>query len=838
MLLNKRFLITFFVLLFSSRGIAQDNEKQSLQKILKGLEQRYNITFTFIDKNVEGIFIIPPAKENDLKETLLYLSQQTALLFQLLNERYVTISKVETALLEICGNILYSDTAEMVAGATIQCGKEVSISDENGYFKLKNISENDIVKIRFVGHQTIVAPVKEFLSVPCKKITLLPQFTTLQEVFVSDFITKGIDKKLDGSLVITTETLGILPGLIEPDVLQTIQVLPGIQSINETVSDINVRGGTNDQNLMLWDGIRMYHSGHFFGLISAYNPYLTEKITLTKNGSSSVLGDGVSSTIDIRTDDQVAEIFSAGAGVNMINGDMFAKIPLSKKASLQVSARRSLADILQTPTYKQYFERAFRDTDVTNSPNSDTLLGKKEKFYFYDTSLKLLYNITDKDKLRFSFLNVFNNIEYQENRLINAIRESRTSELKQHNLGSGISYSRVWNEKIRTSAQVYLSAYNLGAVNFDLLNDQRLIQKNKVLDTGLKLDTRVSLTNTIDIYAGYQFSEVGVTNLEDINNPRFSRLIKKVVRSHSTFLEGNFTFHQTNIRLGARSNYFPGFEKLIIEPRFSFNQKFLEYWYFEILGEMKSQSITQIIDLQSDFLGVEKRRWVLSNNEDIPIIRSKQVSTGVSYKKGDFLISVEGYYKLVSGIITSAQGFQNQFQFIRSNGNYKTIGVDFLTSKKFDPFAIWLSYSNANSTFEFQQLLPPSFPNSLDIRHRATFGCSYGVRNFEISTGLNWHSGKPYTEPVKPNEIINNKINYDAPNSSRLDDYLRVDFSAKYRFNINNKVRAQFGISIWNILNRQNVINRYFSITDNNQLESSQQSSLGRTPNLIFRVNF
>ena len=835
--LNKRFLITFLVLLFSSGGIAQDNEKQSLQKILKVLEQRYNITFTFIDKNVEGIFILPPAKENDLKETLLYLRQQTELLFQPLNERYITISKIEVAL-EICGTIHYSDTAQMVAGATIQCGKEFSISDEKGNFNLKNISENDMVKIRFVGYQTVVAPVKEFLSVPCKKITLLRQFTTLQEVIVSDFITTGIDKKLDGSLVITAETLGILPGLIEPDVLQTIQVLPGIQSINETVSDINVRGGTNDQNLMLWDGIRMYHSGHFFGLISAYNPYLTEKITLTKNGSSSVLGDGVSSTIDIRTDDQVAEIFSAGAGVNMVNGDMFAKIPLSRKASLQVSARRSLADILQTPTYKQYFERAFRDTDVTNSSNADTLLGKKEKFYFYDTSLKLLYNITDKDKLRFSFLNVFNNIEYQENRLINAIRESRTSELKQHNLGSGISYSRLWNEKIRTSAQVYLSAYNLGAINFDLLNDQRLIQKNKVLDTGLKLDTRVTLTNTIDIYTGYQFSEVGVTNLEDINNPPFSRLIKKVVRSHTAFLEGNFTFHQTNIRLGVRSNYFPGFEKLIVEPRFSFNQKFLEYWYFELLGEMKSQSITQIIDLQSDFLGVEKRRWVLSNDGDIPIIRSKQVSTGVSYKKGDFLISVEGYYKLVSGIITSAQGFQNQFQFIRSNGNYKTIGVDFLTSKKFDPFAIWLSYSNANSTFEFQQLLPPSFPNSLDIRHRATFGCSYGVRNFEMSTGLNWHSGKPYTEPVKPNEIVNNKINYDAPNSSRLDDYLRVDFSAKYRFTINEKVKAQFGVSIWNILNRQNVINRYFSITDNNQLESGQQSSLGRTPNLIFRVNF
>ena len=837
MILNKRFLTALFALFFSITGIAQDNEKQSLQKILKVLELRHDITFTYVDDNIEGIFITLPSEKFNLTEALHYLQQNTGLLFQQLNERYVTINKAKAGSQDICGIITYSDTGETVAGASIQAGKKFSISNENGYFHLKDVSE-DSIHIRFIGYKTIDIPVNEFPGEPCKKISLQPQFTTLQEIFVSDFITGGIDKKVDGSFVINAETLGMLPGLTEPDVLQTIQTLPGIQSINETISDINVRGGTNDQNLILWDGIRMYHSGHFFGLISAYNPYLTEKVTLIKNGSSSALGDGVSSTIDIRTDDQLTENFSAGAGINMINGDVFVKIPLSEKASLQVSTRRSVADVMQTPAYKQYFRRAFRDTDVTNSIHIDTLIERREKFYFYDTSLKLLYNITSKDKLRLSFLNVFNDIEYQENALINNIIESRTSGLEQHNLGSGISYSRLWNEKIRTSAQLYISSYSLGAINFDLKNDQRLIQENKVLDTGLKVDTRVSLTNNIDLFSGYQFFEVGVTNLEDINNPPFRRLIKKVVRSHAAFSEGNFTFNHTNMSLGVRGNYFPNFGKLIIEPRFSINQNFLEYFFFEILGEMKHQSITQIIDLQSDFLGVEKRRWVLSNDDDIPIIRSKQVSAGIYYKKNNLLISVEGYYKLVTGIITSSQGFQNQFQFIRSNGNYETIGVDFLMSKKFDQFRTWFSYSNAESVLEFNQLIPSFFPNNLDIRHRATFGCSYQTNNLELSTGLNWHSGKPFTEPVKMNEIVNNKINYNVPNSSRLDDYLRIDISAKYRFRISNRVKGQVGASIWNILNRQNILNRYFNINDNNQLKSVQQFSLGITPNVNFRINF
>lgn len=837
MTFNKSVFTVLFIFLFSITGVAQEKEKQSLQKILMVLEQRYDVTFTYADDNIAGLFLSTPSEKFTLVETLRYLEQNTGLLFQQLNDSLVTISKAKENSKDICGVVTDSDTGESVTGAIIQSGNDYSISDESGSFILKSVSENSVIQLRFVGYKTIDVPVKEFLNIPCKKIALELQFTSLQEIYISDFPTQGIDKKVDGSIVIRAKTLGILPGLTEPDVLQTIQALPGIQSIHETISDINVRGGTNDQNLVLWDGIKMYHSGHFFGLISAYNPYLTEKVALIKNGSEAALGDGVSSTIDIRTDDDLAEIFSAGAGINMINGDAFAKVPLTEKISLQISGRRSVADSWVTPAFKQYFQRAFRNTDVTKSQGSDTLVSKNENFYFYDASLKLLYDISEKDKLRLSFLNVFNDIEYNENALINNTIESRTSGLEQQNFGSGVSYSRLWSEKLRTSAQVFLSSYKLGAVNFDLLNDQRLIQENKVLDSGLKLDSRVSLTNNIDLFGGYQFFETGISNLEDINNPPFKRLIKKVLRTHAAFLEGNFSFSQTDMRLGIRTNYFPSFKELIIEPRLSFNQNFLKYFFFEILGEMKNQTTAQIIDLQNDFLGVEKRRWVLSNDNDIPIIRSKQVSMGIYYKKNNFLASIEAYYKGVEGIITSSQGFQNQFEFIRSDGNFETVGVDFLISNKLDHLTTWLSYSNADNTYEFKQLIPPFFPNNLDVTHRITLGSAYERNHFELSSGLNWHTGKPFTEPVEMNQIVNNIINYGAPNSSRLKDYFRIDFSARYRFPISSKVRGQAGVSIWNILNQENIINQYFSI-NNNQLESVQQSSLGFTTNVIFRINF
>ena len=193
---------------------------------------------------------------------------------------------------------------------------------------------------------------------------------------------------------IKPESFGILPGLIEPDVLQTIQALPGVLSTDETVSNINVRGGTHDQNLLLWDGIKMYQSGHFFGLISAFNPYTTKRINVYKNGTSAKYGDGISSVIDMQLPNEIDNEFKAGLGFNLINADGFAKIPLSNKTELQISSRRSVTDLILTPTYDQYFKRIFQDSDLTNENRNS--ISQNEQFYFYDINVKFLYDITDK----------------------------------------------------------------------------------------------------------------------------------------------------------------------------------------------------------------------------------------------------------------------------------------------------------------------------------------------------------------------------------------------------------------------------------------------------------
>ncbi|MFK7833850.1 MAG: TonB-dependent receptor [Winogradskyella sp.] len=663
----------------------------------------------------------------------------------------------------------------------------------------------------------------------------------LEAVVVTNFLTKGISKTSNGTVEANTKAFSILPGLIEPDVLQIVQNLPGIISVDERISNINVRGGTNDQNLVLYEGIRMYQSGHFFGLISAFNPYLSEQITVSKNGTSAKLGNAVSSTMTIKNSDNIDGEFKAGLGGNLLSVDGFAKIPLSDKMELQLAARRSFTDAIVSETYDVYFDRIFRDSELNTSTNT-TLLALDERFLFYDFNAKFLYNINDSSKLRVNLINMYNDLNYNQvfTTPNNTIQETN-SELNQVSFGASASYYKRLKNGFNLSAETYYSNYNLDAENNNITNTQILKQENKVEDYGLRFDLSKTINKELKFNGGYQFNELGVTNFEDVTNPNFISLTKEIIRSHAVFgeVEWYSKSRDTYIRLGSRMNYFGKLSKFLIEPRFTVNYKFLDHFRLEVLGEIKSQSITQIIDLQQDFFGIEKRRWQLANNADVPLITSEQISAGVSYNHNNLLVSIEGYYKGVNNITARSQGFQNQFQFTNDIGYYTVKGIDFLINKRFNDFSTWLSYSYSKNDYEFDNLNNGEpFANTLDLRHVANASLTYNRDNFKIGLGLNWHSGRPYTSPSDNQNTSNSIIEYNAPNHANLNSYFRTDISAIYNFNISKTVKAEVGASVWNIFNRTNIINRFYTLDEDNAIVEVNNRSLKLTPNLSMRINF
>ena len=848
--LRNRVFLLALILLVPLYSRAQDPITPTtinLRDYVLQLEQDYDVKFSYIDEDLAALEVKIPGFTS-LPLILEDLRTQTQLIITKLSDRYYTLSKSTTV--DVCGRILDNFERNTVVGATVEVlGSSIAtVADLDGEFRLTNIPRKAVIKVQHLGFRTRFITAEDFVSsTPCKEVVLGIRYQQLEEVVVYELLTSGLIKQFDASITMNPGEFGILPGQIEPDVLQTIQALPGIKSIDETVSNINIRGGTNDQNLILWDGIKMYQSGHFFGLISAFNPYLTEEVTLIKNGTSAQYGDGVSGIIKMDTNDEIKDNAYGGGGFNLISGDLYGHVPFRGDMAFQFSARRSMTDFLNTPTFEQFAGRAFQDIQVTGlQVTTDRQFEQEQTFYFYDFSGKYLYDYNEDHKLRLSFIYINNALDYTETDL--NISSTNRSSLDQENLSVGGILNSRWSERFRTQLQGYYTRYNLDSFSSTVADRQQLTQKNFVDERSVRINTFFDLSPTLTWLNGYHLAETGITNGTIVTQPPFDNESKSVVRSHGAFTELNYTTEnkRMHIRGGVRANLLQNlntFDELVFEPRLNFHAFLANNFRIEILGEFKNQVVNQFIDLDENFLGIENRRWVLSDEQEFPITKSKQGSIGFNYERRNWYIGLEGFYKEVDGISTSTQGFQNQNQFNGEIGKYDNKGVEFLINHRDANFSTWLSYTYNDNNYTFDSIVPPSFPNNRDIKHAITAATTYAYRNLKVSIGFNYRTGKPFTRPLDPpndldTSIIPFLINYREPNSSRLPEYIRLDASAIYEFPLSRRVNASVGASILNILDRENILNTSYRLDQQFNIETVESKSLGLTPNVSFRVQF
>ncbi len=846
MLFNKHVYVFFFCFACILSSTAQNRSKAiALKTILQSIENQHQVNFNYLDGEVVVFKIEPPKKSWPLNEKINYLQKKTNLLFEIVDNKFINISSKKEKQL-VCGYVFSKEDNSPQEDVNIQFEDGASTTtDIKGYFEIKKEKSSNII-ISHLGFSSKKITLLDFQNKIFLEIFLDLEVLKLDNVITNHFLASGISKTIDGTFIIKPKKLGILPGLIEPDVLQTMLQIPGIYSADESLSSINVRGGTHDQNLFLWNGIKMYQTGHFFGLISAFNPNLAHTISISKNGSSAFYGESVSSVVDMSSNPIKLEKNSFSAGINMINADVYSKFNVDKKGFLEIAARRSITDLVKTPTYKEYFNKAFQNTTITNFSNNQSVdYSSMEKFNFYDITLKYSQKIGQKDHLILDFITINDQLNVDQKTTINNVIQSENNTLTQKNNGGNLSWKRNWNAKNSTKINVFTSAYQLDAEKINIQNNQIVKQENGVLDDGFKIENNHIISSKFTINDGYQLDEVGTTNLDEVNSPLFYRKIKEVLRTQALVAEGKFndTLSKIYFNAGIRLNYIEQFKKYLLEPRLQFNYGISQSLSLEILGELKSQDCFQIIDRQQDYFGIEKRRWILSNNSTIPIQKSKQVSISLSYAKNNWLFTIDNFYKKVSGINSSGQGFQNQLEFVNINGDYEVYGTEFLAQKKINNFTSWLSFAHNDNTYHFPNLAQTEFSNNFELKNVIACSGTYEIRNFNIALGSKWYSGRPETTPSS--FVIDNRnpsnpiIDYNAPNNTKLDNFFQVNFSTTYRWKSEKDIQYKLGFSVLNVLNRKNEISEYYRInTTSNSIEDVKTYSIERTPNLSFRVIF
>ncbi|MFV5700195.1 carboxypeptidase-like regulatory domain-containing protein [Flavobacterium sp. ZT3R17] len=843
----KRIGVLFFCFVFVLSIKAQDKSKAiALKDILQSIEKQHHIYFNYIDNEIVVFKIVPPKKSLSLNKKINYLQKKTNLFFENIDNKFINIfNNKELDTQNICGYVFSKDDNSPLENVNIKFLGTGTVTNKKGYFELKKETITDLL-VSYVGFATKKISVSNLQNKNCLKIYLEVEVSGLNNIIANHFLTSGISKTIDGTFEIKPKRLGILPGLIEPDVLQTMLQIPGIYSVEESISSINVRGGTHDQNLFLWNGIKMYQTGHFFGLISAFNPNLAHTISITKNGSSAFFGESVSSVVDMSSNPNNSEGNSFGAGINMINADIYSKFNIAKKGFLEISGRKSIADLVQTPTYKEYYNKAFQNTSIINFSNNQNVdYTSDKKFNFYDITAKYSQNIGRKDHLILDFITINDQLKVFQTTRINTIIQSENNILYQKNYGGNLSWKRNWNAKNNSTINVYTSSYELDAEKNRIEDNQTVKQQNKVLDNGFKLENRHIINSKFTFNNGYQFNEIGTINLDEINSPIFYRRIKEVLRTHALIVEGKYndTLSKIYFNTGLRLNYIEKFKKYLFEPRLQFNYAITKHFNLEVLGEFKSQNCYQVIDLQKDYFGIEKRRWILANNTTVPIQKSKQASINLSYIKNNWLFTLENFYKKVTGINSSSQGFQNQLEFVKTNGDYEVLGIEILVQKKINHFITWLSYTYNNNNYHFPDLKQPVFSNNFKLDQIISWAGIYERKNLKIALGSKWYSGKPKTTPMSSainySNSSNPKIDYNIPNNKVLDDFFQVNFSTTYKWKSLNEIQYKLGFSVLNVFNRKNEINEYYRInTITNSIEDVKTFSLRRTPNLSFRITY
>ncbi|MFV8342647.1 TonB-dependent receptor [Flavobacterium sp. XS2P39] len=840
--------VLFFYLVFVLSTTAQNRSKAiALKDILQSIEKQHLIYFSYIDNEIVDLKIIPPKKSLSLNKKMIYLEKKTNLFFENIDNKFITIySNNRVDMKNICGYVFSKEDNLPLENVNIKFEDGFSTStNKKGYFELKKEKSTDLI-ISNIGYTTEKISGYDLQNKNCLKIYIEVEVSELNNIIANHLLTSGISKKINGTFEIKPKKLGILPGLIEPDVLQTMLQIPGIYSADESISSINVRGGTHDQNLFLWNGIKMYQTGHFFGLISAFNPNLAHTVSITKNGTSAFYGEGVSSVVDISSNTNKFKKNSLSAGINMINADVYSKFKISEKSFIEISGRKSITDLVKTPTYKEYYNKAFQNTSITNFSSNQNIdyLGD-EKFNFYDITAKYSQQIGEKDHFILDFITISDQLKIFQTTNVSSQIQSENNILYQKNYGSNLSWIRNWNTKNSSHLNVYTSSYVLNAEKNQIQDNQIVKQKNEVLDNGFKLENSHAIHSKFTLKNGYQFNEIGTINSDEVNSPIFYRRIKEVLRIHALIVEAKYndTLSKIYFNAGLRLNYIEQFKKKLLEPRLQFNYAITKYLNLEVLGEFKSQNSYQVIDLQNDYFGIEKRRWILANNTTIPIQRSKQASISLFYNKNNWLFTLNNFYKKVTGINSSSQEFQNQLEFVKTNGDYEVLGMEMLVQKKINHFITWFSYTYNTNNYHFPNFEQPVFPNNFKLDHIISWAGIYDRKNLKIALGSKWYSGKPETTPMSStinySNFSNPKIDYNTPNNKILNDFFQVNFSTTYKWESLDQIQYKLGFSLLNVLNRKNEINEYYRInTVTNSIEDVKTFSLRRTPNLSFRITY
>ncbi len=740
---------------------------------------------------------------------------QKLLLFTLLSVPLLSQSQVR-----VSGFVKDSIASEVLVGAHVidtETNRAVS-TDNNGYFSIV-LKNHNTIKATFVGYTDKIIKIEGTEDTLVH--ILLSAGREIDEVVVSY-------SKRPSFNVSTLSQLEMqqIPSLgAKPDVMKSIQLLPGIQNQGEGASLVLVRGGNPGENLYLIDNVSLIYVNHLGGLMSVFNPDMINNIDIYKGGFPARYGGKLSSIMDIAQREGNPTEIKGSMSLGLTDASFLVEGPTPiENTTFLITGRKTLVDPLIALASKL-------------SDGGDYIVS----YGFHDINGKLTWRPNSRNSFAF---NLYQGDDYL-NFWYKTTSVSGTEKARMANFWGNWLVSARWS---RVHSPTLFSTQSLSYVRYRLSDRQNYSYSSiddgveysrrylsSVQDVSFKWDWKAQLGRNWNLNYGAQTSflqhrpnSITISGQQGANTESIINSLES-----GLYIENSWTLtNWLKLRAGARGVSFltDDFSAYRIEPRanidFSVGSNHtLNASYMEV------NQFSHLLFTAGSIMNNEV--WVPAGGSIMPA-HSEQYSVGWQgvFNNGMYNAEVNLYHKTLSNLSTYREGYTNLMgdgswrQKVESGGEGKAFGAEFFLRKNRGAWTGFLSYTlskatrrydNINNGAEF--LFDYHKPHSLAISINRKLN-----QNLSINAAWVFESGLPFTPVIGKRFITSLEYNegddpylyegfiYGERNSERMRAYHRLDLALSYNTHSKRSgYKTQWTFSVYNAYNRKNPYHYYYT---------------------------
>ena len=580
--------------------------------------------------------------------------------------------------------------------------------------------------------------------------------------------------KQTGNIAVDIEQLKYAPLFAgEKDIFKFLQLLPGVSAGKDGMSGLLVRGGSNDQTLILYDDVPIYNQAHAYGILSIFSGETVQSAEVSKGYISPAYGSRLSAMTQIRTreGDRRNHRQSLTVGTLSLAGTLDGPIKRDKGSYL-ISARYFFPEAVL----------AIADNDI--------------RYGFNDITGKLTYDIHRNHTLSLGVYSGDDHMKNKEDHAENGFGWGNTT--------ASLRLESRWNDNLRSSVVAYYTyLQNRQETEFKddgFSNWGKTTFKTHEFGARMTFDQRLSRVWSLEYGATFSHQRFEPMHTKSIINGQHKDrgYSSELLVSGALFLNNRFQWGGWRADVGVRGAAYDNSEqtRYAVEPRAQLSYDFGRDNAVWLSGTINSQALVQFnryyYSMPIDF-------W--TPFRDGRLQHAWQVSLGGRAKLHENLtLSVEGYYKRMRNLPL----IYDSDDFLLSNGGFiygtgRAFGIEAMLQYQTERLSLTASYTYTDSRRRSDGV---TYPFEYDVPHDFNAFVSYDVvkrpgRKHTFSLNVAWRSGLPYrlTNDSYPDTDGNPIIGITAYPTMRMRNYFRADVSYNMERRKRNGVRNwQFSI--------------------------------------------